>query len=45
MILDSERQKEILMQLIESGNYPGTVIEEIVALKASIKSAEIKDID
>ena len=43
MILDTKKQKEILIQIIESGNYPGKVIEEIVELKKSILLAEIDE--
>jgi len=39
MILDDERQRELLLQLIESQTIPGTAVEEVYFLRRSIVTA------
>jgi hypothetical protein len=42
MILDNIQQKELLINIINSSNYPGGVIEQIYELKQAIIHAEVK---
>ena len=44
MLLDSERQREILLQLINASTFQGTAIEEIYWLRLAIVTAEITPI-
>lgn len=41
MILDSERQRELLLQLIYGNTIPGQAIDEAFFLKMAIMGAEI----
>lgn len=43
MILDSERQKELLQAAIAATNWSGQIVEEIAALKAALASAQIAE--
>lgn len=42
MILDSEKQKSMLLELINAATYPGIAIDDVYALKKAIQEAEIK---
>lgn len=43
MTLDNERQRELLLAIIESGTYNGQILDEIYRLKEDIKTAEVKE--
>jgi len=43
MVLDSEEQRNILLHLVNSSNWPGSVAEKCIALKESITNATIAD--
>jgi CRISPR/Cas system CSM-associated protein Csm2 small subunit len=43
MILDSEEQRELLLQILQVINVPMAQIEKFYALKNSIANAEIKE--
>jgi hypothetical protein len=44
MILDSEEQREILLQIFQVINVPMAQIEKFYALKKAIENAEIKEV-
>lgn len=41
MVLRSEKHREWLMQLINSSNFPGSVLHEAMELKAEVMTATI----
>jgi len=43
MILDDERQRELLLQLMEAAQYPGNALDEAYNLKQAIVNAKLKD--
>jgi CRISPR/Cas system CSM-associated protein Csm2 small subunit len=44
MILDSEEQRELLLQIFQVINVPMSQIEKFYALKKAIENAEIKEV-
>jgi hypothetical protein len=43
MTFDSQRQKELILQIIDSVNFPGKALEEAHALKQAVKAAKIAE--
>lgn len=43
MILDNEKQRSLLLQLINSVQFNGSALDEAYNLKQAIVTAEIKD--
>lgn len=43
MVLDSQEQKEILLKIFNSVNFPAAAIEKIYELKKALENAEIKN--
>lgn len=43
MVLNSERQRELLLAIVESGTYNGQVLDEIYRLKEDIKTAKVEE--
>lgn len=41
MILNTERQRQLLLQMIEDINIPGKLIDEVVELRHAIRTASI----
>ena len=41
MILDGEKQRKILLQIINTTNFPGSVLQEALELKKAIINAKI----
>lgn len=41
MILDTERQRLVLLELLKSVQIPGAALDELFALKQSIKEAAL----
>lgn len=44
MTLDSEKQRQILLQLIEAAMIPGKMLEQVAALRRAIIDATINDL-
>ena len=42
MILDNEEQRKILLQVINTTNFPGAILEQILRLKYAIIKAKIQ---
>ena len=43
MILDSEKQRSILLALIESAQFTGSSIDDMYIFKQEVMNAEVKD--
>jgi hypothetical protein len=43
MVLDSEQQRQVLLQLIAASNVPGNALEVVLDVKRSIERAEVKE--
>lgn len=41
MILDTEEQRTILLELLAASNFPGKAIDLLYALQQAIKTAEV----
>ena len=43
MILDSKKQKDLLLQIFNAVNVPVSVIEQVLELKKALESAGVKE--
>lgn len=43
MTFDNQRQKELILQIIDSVNFPGKALEEGYQLKCAVKAANIAE--
>ena len=42
MILDNERQRQLLLEIMKNVNFPGAVLEDAYELKSAIARATVK---
>lgn len=43
MILDSEAQRTMILQMITAATIPGSAVTEVAALKAAVEKAKIEE--